>query len=231
MLVNMDRQIVNDPRGPGLLEVKNFGDYPGRQLRTLEDVPDYVFVQLQHGMEVTGYAWGAIAILVGGNRLIDWEITRSEELIAELVEREREFMARVREGRPPDADGSDATTEFLKRMYPKDAGKTITIDDPNVMALAQDLVDWKRKAKEAGEEWDLRKNAIKLLMRDASVLTIPGFGEFTWKCSRTSKQTVFDEERFRSEHPDLYGQYLKTVTTGGSRTFTDKPAKAHAEAA
>lgn len=65
-------------------------------------------------------------------------------------------------------------------------------------------------------------------MQDAEILAVPGYGELTWKSSKETKKKLFDLDRFMTEQPDLYAQYLRTITTGGSRTFFDKPAKEEA---
>jgi predicted phage-related endonuclease len=214
-----------------LAEVKCFSEWKAGRIETLDEVPDAVYVQVQHGLAVTGYAWGVIIILAGGQRLVWFEVDRHEEFIAALINAERVFWDAVVAGQPPEADAHGATTDALRRLFPKDSGKKIVLDHPSVLKLAQDLTDWKAKAKAADEEWEARKNAMKLLMGDAAELEIPGYGCLTWKTSKVSKKPVFDEERFRKEQPELYAKYVKTIPTGGTRTFYDKPKKAEEDAA
>ena len=58
MLVHADREIVNDPRGPGLLSVK----IPGREMYhriKYEGLPWAYTLQLQYEMAIWNRAWGS----------------------------------------------------------------------------------------------------------------------------------------------------------------------------
>ena len=56
------------------------------------------------------------------NHLEDVELTtvhgRITEIIGMLIEKEREFWARVLEQVPPPADGSESSREIMKKLYP-----------------------------------------------------------------------------------------------------------------
>lgn len=58
MFVNMDRQIIGHPRGPGLVEIKCFNEWKAGHIQTLDDVPDAVYVQTQHGARGDGLQLG-----------------------------------------------------------------------------------------------------------------------------------------------------------------------------
>jgi predicted phage-related endonuclease len=228
MFVTIDRRVVSHPRGPGLVEVKNFSHWTGAKIYTLDDVPAHVRIQVQHGLAVTKYEWAAIVILVGGNRLLDFEVERDPAAIETIVEATRQFMDRLKQGLPPAVDAKAA--EVLSRAYPKDDGTTRVATDEGVVRLASELIDWKAKCKEAEEEWEARKNAMKLLMGPTTCLKVPGVGEFTWKAGKGTTKTIFDEDRFRKEEPAHYAKYLVKVPSGGERVFRDKPDKAAADA-
>ena len=223
MFVTMDRRVVSHPRGPGLVEVKNFSHWTGARIYTLDDVPAHVRIQVQHGLAVTKYEWATIVILVGGNRLLDFEVERDPEAIQMIVEATRQFMERVKQGLPPAVDTKAA--EVLGRAYPKDDGTTRLVTDEGIVRMAGELLEWKAKCKEAEDEWTARKNAMKLLMGPTTCLKVPGVGEFSWKAGKGTPKTVFDEFRFRKENPELYANYLVKVPSGGERVFRDKPEK------
>ncbi len=221
LFVSMDRQIYDHPRGPGLLECKNFNYYKGKAIEALDDVPPFVRIQHMHGLAVTGYTWGAIAILVGGNKLLSWTVERDEDACQQIVETCREFMERVKQGIPPSVDSKSDVV--LGEAYKTGGIRTITTLDPSIERVAHELTHWKAQAKAAEENWELRKNCIKLLMGNAEELLIPGYGSCTWKKTKDKPQRVFNVERFEREQPELFEQYVEKTVRIGHRTFKDVP--------
>lgn len=58
--------------GPGLLEVKNVDRFVFKeewQVGETPEAPAHIEIQLQHQLEVSEYAWGAIVAFVGGNHI------------------------------------------------------------------------------------------------------------------------------------------------------------------
>ena len=84
MFGNIDRQIVGDKRGVGVLEVKTTNTF------ALKDwdhgPPDAAMLQLQHYLAIYGYSWGSIAVLVGGQHFKHFDIDRDDELIDYLIQ-------------------------------------------------------------------------------------------------------------------------------------------------
>ena len=65
MIGNIDREIVGDERGPGILEIKTKGafvDWHG------EDIPPYYMTQVQHYLSIYGYEWASFAVLESWNK-------------------------------------------------------------------------------------------------------------------------------------------------------------------
>jgi len=95
-----------DARGPGLLEVKNVD---GQQFAKnwVEhgdgsfEAPPHIELQLQHQLEVADLDWGAIAVLVGGNRLHVLERKRDHQVAATIRARAAAFWAQVDGGTEP----------------------------------------------------------------------------------------------------------------------------------
>lgn len=222
MFVSIDRHVMGDPRGPGLLEVKNFSEWRGAQLREddLETVPLSVRIQHMHGLAVKGWTWGAIAILVGGNRLLSWQVERDDDAIATLVEAERRFMAQVQAGIPPQPDHRAA--DVLAGVYAKAGGESITVTDPRLLQIGKDLLRFRALQKEYDQECEQRKNAVKLYMAQAEECTMPGVGVFTWKKTKDRTERIFQEAQFKAAHPDLYEQFVIKVPKVGHRTFRVK---------
>jgi predicted phage-related endonuclease len=109
MRVNIDRQIVNDSRGPGVLEVKTASPWIFRDMNApdpetggAKGLPTQYVLQMQHSLAVTGYQWGAFAVMNASSwDMLTFEITRNEALIDEIARREFDFWLSVDNGAPP----------------------------------------------------------------------------------------------------------------------------------
>jgi Phage-related protein, predicted endonuclease len=219
LFASLDRQIIGAARGPGVLECKNFSYWTGRAIETLEDIPPSVRIQAMHELAVYGYGWGAIAILIGGNKLVSWEFERDQEAIDQIVATCEAFMETVKTRTPPPVDAKSAS--ILAEAYARADGAHMTSVDPSILKQAQELVSWKAKKKLAESEWELRRNFIKLVMGNAAELEIPTFGKFTWKQTKSKTVRVFNEAEFKKAEPELYEKYVIKKTEPGHRVFRD----------
>ena len=71
-------------------------------------------------MAVTGYEAWWIAVLIGGNKFVYKKIEQDEDIIQYLINMERDFwLNHVEKDEPPMFDGSEASTQLLKKMYPE----------------------------------------------------------------------------------------------------------------
>ncbi len=225
MLANIDRQILKDSRGPGVLEVKTTNEWSGRGIQTAADIPDHYYLQAQHYLAVYDYAWASFAVLVGGQRFVWFDVDRHDEVIAELIRQEAEFWERVQTGDPPPIDGSARTSDLLKRLYPKDTGKVLTMDAPELVEAARLLVSAKAVAKQAEADITLYENRLKSAMGDASEAVVPGFGSITWKCAKDSIKESLDLDKLKATYPDVYAACLTQEIRQGGRRFLLKPTK------
>lgn len=223
MLVNVDRMIVNDERGPGYLEIKTTNEWTGKGIQGVDDVPDHYFLQGQHGLAVTGWQWMSFGILIGLGRFVWFDVQRNEQVIAELIRHEAEFWERVQTNTPPPIDGSPRTGELIKKLYPRDTGKIITIEAPELIDSAQQLIHLKQIAKQAEEDVGLYENRLKSAMGDASEAILPGFGRLTWKCAKDSVSESLDVEKLKATYPDIYAACLTQKVRPGGRRFLVKP--------
>lgn len=221
MIANVDRQIVGDHRGPGVLEVKTSGAF-GVTVGDEGDLPDHYYAQLQHYLMVTGYTWGAFAWLVGGQTFRTFEVTADTEYHAELFRIEREFWQRVLDNDPPPVEAGDA--EALKGVFRSDAGTTITIEREELTLAAAQLVEVKATLKTLEEQKKLLEARLKVEMGDAAVMQLPGFGRITWKSAKPTVRTTLDEEALKAD--GIYDKYARTVEVPGSRRFLLYPEKA-----
>lgn len=216
MVANLDFEIVANPKGPGVLEIKN-----RMGMKPFETLPDDIALQTCQQMAVTQREWGIVGVLFGFGNLKKYEVERDRELEEYLIELEGRFMLRVSRGEPPDHTWTPQTVGILKKLYPTDSGKEIVLDMPEAsimyerFLLAKSVLAQQEAEKSEAEGW------LKAHMLDASAAVLGNGASITWKSTKASRK--FDEERFEKEHPTLHANYQKTVP--GYRRFLVKPQK------
>lgn len=195
MLCTLDREVyAADKDGPGSMDAKNVGAYLDHEW---EDGPPLVYqIQLQHQLEVTGWRWGSLACLIGGNKFRWIDVERNDRFIELLRRKCVEFWHLVETRTPPPVDGSSATAEALKRMFPRDTGEAI--------ALPGEAREWDEQIEEANaaikaatDKKELAQNKIRAAMGDAAFGVLPGGGRWSL-ISSTRKGYVVQESQVRT---------------------------------
>ena len=152
--------IVTDERGEKcIFEAKTASQYKAEQWE--DGVPEEYILQVQHYLEVCGMDKAYIAALIGGNKFVFHTIYRDEELIRNLISREKEFWEGcVLTGTEPVMDDSDATRDYLNQKYSDPIKGSIQLqeDMKSVLAEYQD-VDCKVKS------WKSRKQVLQTRSR------------------------------------------------------------------
>ncbi|WCK53870.1 YqaJ viral recombinase family protein [Aneurinibacillus sp. Ricciae_BoGa-3] len=215
MLANVDRLIVGEQVG---LECKTASAYL-KELWEGDEVPIQYLIQCQHYMAVTGFQSWWIAVLVGGNTFIHKKIDRDEELIAQLIDIEKNFwenhvLAQV----PPVLDGSEASTELLKKIHPVGEPESETELPLEADDLLERLDYAKSEAKAAEERVAEIENQLKAMIGDFET-GIASQHIITWKNVESRR---IDSKALKTEHPDIYERFAKVST---SRRFSVKVAK------
>ncbi len=189
----LDAIVIEDgKRGVG--EAKNVGEYVAADWCG-EEPPLGVQIQVQHQLLCTGYSFGYAIGLLGGNRLVWRRIERNAKFIAALVVQLRVFWDHVERREPPAIDGSVATREALKRLYPHDTGEQIALPiDSDVWA--RDLVEAKKEINNWTERHACAANKITAAMGTASIGVLPGGGRYTYR-EQTRKAHSVKESTFR----------------------------------
>jgi predicted phage-related endonuclease len=177
MLCNPDRLIIGEPRGTGVLEVKTASAFKREEW---EDEPPLLYqVQAQHLMVVLGIDWASFAVLIGGQKFAWCDVERNERFCAYLVEKEGEFVDRVRRGDPPPPDASDSTREVLLKLYPKDNKETVELDIPPQVAERRRALKEEEKRVEA--ELQAIDNKLKAAIGNATIGLLRDGTVFSWK--------------------------------------------------
>ena len=133
MLANIDREVVGR-KDVQILECKTAGEFGSRLWR--DGVPEYVQLQVQHQLAVTGKQAADVAVLLCGQKLELHRIERDEDLIGRLIVLEARFWEHVTQDVPPSADGSESAARALRNLYP---GTDTTIDLTEDRQLCSDF--------------------------------------------------------------------------------------------
>lgn len=182
MLANLDRAILSEEKGPGVLECKTVDRFifklQGWGEAGTDKVPQEYLLQVMHYMAVTGWTWVRVAVLIGGNEFRIYNVPRDEALIMSLTEMEEMFWASVENRTPPEADYNHATTQdLLRKLYPNTNGEVLDLSD--LGADHEALAEAKSMMKELEGAERFHKNRILAAMGEASVGIMPDGSGYT----------------------------------------------------
>lgn len=213
MAASLDFEVVNNPKGPGILEIKR------RSGARFDTLPDDIHLQVVHQMAVTNRDWAKVAVLFGWGKPVVFDVERDKEIEEYLIQLEARFMVRVQQGDPPTEAWTPETVDLLKRLYPRDSGKVIELPDTVALDCEQFLQSKADlKANEAHKAQ--LEGHLKSLLGDASGAKLPGYS-ISWKSTKSTKR--LDLDRLKAEHAELIEQYM--VDQPGHRVFRVTPTK------
>ena len=215
MLANLDGICEDAEHGVCGFEAKTASAYKAGEWK--DSIPDEYQLQIQHYMAVTGYKGFYIAVLIGGNTF-KWKfIERDEELIAMLIELERNFWNHVTDLTPPALDGSNVSDKFLAKRFPDSVPKSqITL--PETAAELLEQYDAACQQMEVlSEQKQKAENLLKEMLGCNEIGTI-GDRIITWK---SISQERLDSKTLKVEQPELYKKYSNKTTY---RRFSIKTA-------
>ncbi len=211
MLANVDREVVGVP-DVQILECKTAGEFGSRLWR--DGVPEYVQIQVQHQLAVTGKAAADVAVLLCGQKLEVHRIDRDEDVISRLIVLEARFWEHVTEDTPPPADGSESAARALRSLY---SGNDTSVDfseDAELSATFDGLVLLRDEIARMDKRAEQMRQQLEQSMGEASRAIFPS-GEITYR--RSKDGTSVDLKRLTESHPDLVAEF--TVARPGSRRF------------
>lgn len=204
MLANIDRWIVGKNAG---LEIKTTSMLNKTDFEE-GDIPPHYYVQCLHYMAVTGADEWYLAVLVIGRGFHILHVKRDDAEIIALIEAEKKFwLEHVMKQIPPPADGSQAAAEMLKQIYPQ--AKDLTLvpaygHEDNIKRIL-DLDD---QIKSLEKEQDALKQRLQQEIGTHDGAEANGYRIY-WK---NQSRTGIDSRALQKDHPDIYEQYLKTIS-------------------
>lgn len=187
MLGTVDFDVIDPKRGPGILEVKTLGLFRADEWN--DEPPIHYAVQLQHYLAITGAAWGSFAALIGGQRFVWCDVERNPTFIEALEAECESFWDSVVKGIAPPVDGSESTSEALKRLYPKDTGRLVELpaEAESWWAEAQRCKDQIKALETATRE---AENKLKAAIGDASEAIVPGGPRWSYRLQSRAAYTA-----------------------------------------
>jgi len=177
----------------GLIDAKTCGL---RSSADWQDEPPLPYqIQLQHQLAVSGAKWGTLCCLIGGQSFAWFDIERNDAFIAALIAREQEFWDCVQRDVPPAIDGSESTSEALKKLYPKDSGESIFLTG-EFCEYDDELSGVKATIKQLNDRETWLKNQFAAAIGEASEAVLPNGVRYTHR-SQTRKAYEVKEATFR----------------------------------
>lgn len=121
---------------------------------------------------------------------------------------ERTFWDKVSKRIPPETDGSEATSEAIKKLFPEDTGGAI--DLVGLETVFDSLKNVKKQIKDLTDLKDSIENEIKMQMGDAGNAKC-GSWKVSWK---NQTRSSFDGKKFKEDFPemDISGYYNESVS-------------------
>lgn len=207
LVAHLDFEIVGNPKGPGVLEIKR------REGASFDELPDDVAVQVAGQLAATKREWGIVAVLFSWGKLATFEVRRDLALERDIMAVAAHFMQCVKNKRPPDGDFNARSVEVLKKLYPRDSGEQMLLPDSMAVSVSAYL-SAKARLEELEDEKAKHEGIIKQAMGSASVAAC-GEHRITWRTTKDSLR--LDGDRLKIENPGIWQQYQKAVP--GYRRF------------
>jgi predicted phage-related endonuclease len=201
---NVDRRIVGENAG---LECKTMGSCNGYNLEAGE-IPSHYYCQCMHYMMVMGFDRMYLAILVLQRGLYVIKIERDDDLISRLRREEVNFWTRyVQKNIIPAPDGSDASLDTLKQLYPEPT-KNSEIAVPGLDSMIRDY----KAVSEMAKDYEQRKKSLQALICSKLGENEVGLGD-CYGCSwKKQSKSGWDMDRLQADYPNIDWKRYKKVS-------------------
>lgn len=179
-----------------------------------EDLPPYWFCQVQYQMGIAQKEYCNIAWLISARKFGFAEVYFNPEFFSYMIDTALSFWNKnVMEGIEPKLESIDD----IGLKYTRSQEGCVEADE-SVIKVYDELSDLRERKKAIEEREKACIEQIKIYMQQNDKLTYAGKTLATWRTGKD--KSVFDSERFKKDHPDLYEQYC--VSKVGTRPFLIK---------
>ena len=204
ILANLDRRVDGEE---AILECKTTNAFNAK-LYEEGRIPEAYQWQCHHYLLATGAKVCYLAVLILGVGFKHFVIERDEELLASLLEEEKNFWTNhVLTGTPPPFDGSPAGDDILKAKYPGHEPGSFVELPADTVKLTRDYLEYQALIKDLTAKADTIKQGLLDRIGEAEYGTVGGevVARRIWVSGRES----IDTKRLKAEKPEIYQAYTK----------------------
>jgi len=185
-------------KGRGLLQIKNVDSLIFKQKWTKPqdggEAPDYIEMQVQQEMLLTGCTWAKIGVLVGGNQTYVYDREFYPEVGTGLRSAVTKFWDSVDNKIEPTPDFLRDADFIIEMMSKVSGGKSVDMSgDERLETLMRGYNEWQQKEKEADEMKKSHKAEILMLVGDNETI-LTGVGKISAKEVKGSDGTLITPE-------------------------------------
>ena len=196
----------------GVLEIKTAGERMADDWKN--GVPVYYQTQVTHYLNVTGYQFAWVAVLIGGQAYREFRFWPDDSDRAAVRDAVRTFWGFVQRDEAPALIGHKDEGESLTRLNSADTGE-IRQETASIMdALIAEYEDAGAEIKRLEEKRRIAANRIKEHIGTAHGIVTDVY-KVTWL---RSMRTGYDYKRLDADHPGLRDGYAtQKLVDGGIR--------------
>jgi putative phage-type endonuclease len=168
------------------VQIKNVNAF---KVAEWEHGPPIVYnIQVQHEMAVLNAQRTILVVCFGGNRLRWYEVDRNDRFIDAMILTLANFWKLVESKEPPPIDGSDATSDTIKRLHPDDDGTCVAVThDATLLNWCRALAMSKEEKKRAEAVEMEAANHVRDAIGDATFGELPGGYVYSLKTQQRQK--------------------------------------------
>lgn len=177
-----------------------------------DEYPVWVYVQVQHYLDVLGLDWGYLSVLIGGSDYKQFFFERDEETIEWIRDEVSHFWDLVMNDEEPELDGSQASADFLDQKHDVSTDEVKEIDDEEARQLLSRYDELKEMKDDADEQIDEIKNKLKDKIGEAEkakVQTDDGERTVLWQ---ERSRSYLDKDKLEEETDIDLEDYKKKTT-------------------
>ena len=196
---------VKSEDGRWLLEIKSTRKFDHKWgMSGSNGVPPYYAAQCIWQMAVTDDERCDLAAFATMNdEYRCFKIHRDSSVESKMIDYVRDWYDRhIREGKPPEVDGSTACSRSLAKLFEQESKEFIEPSEAH-LDLAMELKEVRRMSAELDDKKRMLENKIKDEIGTAYGIS----GVATW--SQSKPRSRFDRASFEADHPDLAKNYVK----------------------